>query len=145
MADSVIQLIGLDHVVIRAHDSERLIRFYCDVLGCTIDRQTGPEIGLTQLRAGNSQIDILTPGGKLSKEKGALPGAEAHNMDHFCLQVEPFDGEAIQAYLKSHGVETTGFGDRFGATGYGPSLYLNDPEGNTVELKGPPIKDSASS
>lgn len=145
MSNSVIQLQGLDHVVIRAHDAERLIRFYCDVLGCTIDRQTGPEIGLTQLRAGVSQIDILEPSGRLSKEKGALPGEEAHNMDHFCLQVDPFDGDAIRAYLKSHGVEISEIGDRFGAKGYGPSLYLNDPEGNTLELTGPPAKDSASS
>jgi glyoxylase I family protein len=80
MANPIIQLQGLDHVVIRAHDSKRLIRFYYDILGCKIERQPDSNIRLTQLRAGNSQIDILTSGEKLSQKKGALPGSEAHNI-----------------------------------------------------------------
>jgi len=59
-------------------------------------------------------------------------------VDHFCLRVEPFDVEAIVAHLKAHGVTVGEIRPRFGAGGTGVSIYLSDPEGNTVELKGPP-------
>jgi catechol 2,3-dioxygenase-like lactoylglutathione lyase family enzyme len=59
-------------------------------------------------------------------------------MDHFCLRVDPWDADAIRAHLLAHGVEPGPVAQRFGAEGQGPSLYLQDPEGNTVELKGPP-------
>jgi hypothetical protein len=59
-------------------------------------------------------------------------------MDHFCLQVEPFDGEAIIAHLRRHGCEPGPIESRYGAKGQGPSIYVPDPEGNMVELKGPP-------
>jgi len=134
----MIHVKGLDHVVIRARDAENLIRFYCDVLGCRIERRASPELGLTQLRAGASQIDILNADGKLSRKKGALPGAEGHNMDHFCVQVDPFDEAEIFKHLTQHGVSFGEVETRFGAEGLGPSLYFDDPEGNTVELKGPP-------
>jgi len=39
--------------------------------------------------------------------------------------------------LKSHGIEAE-IKSRYGADGDGPSIYLRDPEGNGVELKGPP-------
>ena len=42
------------------------------------------------------------------------------------------------AHLAAHGVAIIDEGQRFGAEGNGTSLYLQDPEGNTVELKGPP-------
>ena len=49
-----------------------------------------------------------------------------------------FDEEAIRAHLAAHGVEIGETAPRFGADGEGPSIYIHDPEGNTVELKGPP-------
>ena len=59
------------------------------------------------------------------------------NMDHLCLRVEPFDQEAIVGHLRQHGVEVGKIASRFGAEGNGTSIYLTDPEGNMVELKGP--------
>lgn len=127
----------LDHVVIRARDLGRMIDFYTRVLGCPLERGPG-EIGLAQLRAGGSLIDLVDVAGPLGRQGGPAPGSDAHNMDHFCVQVDPWDAEAIAAHLERHGVEVGEVVTRYGALGNGPSLYVRDPEGNTVELKGPP-------
>ncbi|MFM9865594.1 MAG: GNAT family N-acetyltransferase, partial [Micropepsaceae bacterium] len=50
---------------------------------------------------------------------------------------EPFDETAIEAYLRERGVEIGEKGSRYGAQGDGPSIYIRDPFGTTVELKGP--------
>ena len=127
----------IDHVVIRARDPEALEAFYREVLGCTVERRQDG-IGLVQLRAGASLIDLVDVDGKLGRMGGAAPGREGHNMDHLCLRIDPFDREAIAAHLQAHGVAVGDYGSRYGAEGEGPSQYLSDPEGNVVELKGPP-------
>ena len=71
-------------------------------------------------------------------------GKTRRNMDHLCLRIEPFDQNALVAHLVSHGVAVGEIHSRFGADGYGPSLYINDPEGNVVELKGPPTRAGKS-
>ena len=127
----------LDHLVLRVANLDRSLAFYCGVLGCTVERrQEG--IGLVQLRAGRSLIDLVPLDGKLGAAGGAGPGAEGRNVDHFCLRVDPFDGPAIAAYLRDNGLSPGEVAPRFGADGKGPSIYLTDPDGNTVELKGPP-------
>ncbi|HJW47715.1 MAG TPA: VOC family protein [Lysobacter sp.] len=131
------QLQHLDHIVLRVRDVAAMQAFYCDVLGCTVERRQDG-IGLLQLRAGSSLIDLVDVTGKLGRMGGAAPGDEGRNMDHLCLRVDPFDREAIVAYLDAHGARVGEFGSRFGAEGEGPSQYLFDPEGNVVELKGPP-------
>ncbi len=133
------EILGLDHVVLRAANPARLTRFYCDVLGCNVERDR-PELGLTQLRAGVSMIDVLAVDSELGRAGGAAAGKTRRNMDHLCLRIEPFDDNALVAHLVSNGVAVGDIRSRFGADGYGPSLYINDPEGNVVELKGPPIQ-----
>jgi glyoxylase I family protein len=128
---------GLDHLVLRVRDLDRMVRFYCDVLGCRMERVQA-EIGLTQIRAGGSLIDLVTIDGKLGRMGGAAPGREGRNLDHFCVTIEGYDEARIRAYLTAHGVEVGEAGSRYGAEGEGPSLYISDPEGNVVELKGPP-------
>ena len=128
---------GIDHVVLRVVDVEGVIRFYKDVLGCAVERRKD-DLGLIQLRAGRSLIDLVDVNGELGQKGGAAPGAEARNMDHFCLRIDPFDEAQIRAHLRAHGVEAGELSTRYGAEGDGPSLYIQDPEGNTVELKGPP-------
>ncbi|WP_373084969.1 VOC family protein [Sneathiella sp.] len=127
----------IDHLVLRVVDVETMMRFYIDTLGCTLEK-TQPEIGLYQLRAGGSLIDLVPVTGTLGKMGGAAPGVEARNLDHFCLAIDPFDAEEVKAYLKGRGVDPGEVKRRYGAEGDGPSFYLEDPEGNTVELKGPP-------
>lgn len=131
------QLARIDHVVLRVADVSAMQRFYCEVLGCVEERRQD-EIGLVQLRAGDSLIDLVTLDGKLGRLGGAGPGSEGRNMDHLCLQVEGYEEAAILAHLKAHGVRIGEIGSRYGALGEGPSIYLHDPEGNMVELKGPP-------
>ena len=126
----------IDHVVIRVADLESITRFYCDVLGCSVEKEQR-DIGLIQLRAGRSLIDLLKVGAKIDRPESGTPG-EGRNMDHLCLRVEGFDGEALKAHLQERGVRIGELGVRYGADGFGPSLYLFDPEGNMVELKGPP-------
>lgn len=127
----------LDHIVLRVRDLQPMLRFYVDVLGCTMER-TQEELGLYQVRAGSSLIDLVTLDGKLGRAGGAAPGKEGRNLDHFCLRIDPFDEAALRSHLASCDVGESG--SRYGAEGEGPSLYLRDPEGNTVELKGPPAR-----
>ncbi len=138
MADhNPIRVREIDHLVLRVADPARMIAFYRDVLGCAIARRQD-EIGLIQLAAGRSLIDLVDVAGKLGRMGGAAPGPEGRNLDHLCLRVEPFDEAAIRAHLARHGVAAGETASRFGAEGEGPSIYISDPEGNTVELKGPP-------
>jgi catechol 2,3-dioxygenase-like lactoylglutathione lyase family enzyme len=134
---SAIAIREIDHIVLRVVDLARMLRFYGDVLGCREVRRQD-EIGLVQLRAGSSMVDLIPIDGKLGAAGGAAPGKEGRNVDHFCFRVEPFDEAAIRAHLAAHGIEAGPAASRFGAEGEGPSIYLQDPEGNTIELKGPP-------
>jgi catechol 2,3-dioxygenase-like lactoylglutathione lyase family enzyme len=129
-------ILGLDHVVLRVTDLDRARNFYCDVLGCRVE-VFQKKIGLLQLRAGDSLIDLVPVDGQLGRMGGAAPGTEGRNMDHFCLRVRPFDAAAIMAHLSAHGVDPGKVEQRYGAEGMGPSIYLRDPDGNVVELKGP--------
>ncbi|NRF68099.1 VOC family protein [Aquincola sp. S2] len=132
-----IKLLRLDHLVLRVIDLDTMLRFYCEVLGCSVEKRQD-SIGLVQLRAGDSLIDLVPVSGQLGRAGGAAPGREGRNLDHFCLRIEAFDEAAIRAELARHGVKVGEFGSRNGAEGEGPSIYLEDPEGNVVELKGPP-------
>jgi catechol 2,3-dioxygenase-like lactoylglutathione lyase family enzyme len=133
----MIRIRDIDHLVLRIVDLDKMLRFYCDVLGCAVERRQD-EIGLVQLRAGRSMIDLVPVSGKLGAAGGAPPGAQGRNVDHFCLRVDPFDETAIRAHLAAAGVAAGTTASRFGAEGEGPSIYIEDPEGNVVELKGPP-------
>jgi len=130
-----INITHIDHVVIRVNDLESMIAFYRDVLGCKLERGPG-EGGLAQLRAGLSLIDLVDANGPLGQQGGDQPDHAAPNMDHVCFQVQPWDADAIKDHLDRHGISMATVSSRYGASGMGPSVYLTDPEGNTVELKG---------
>jgi glyoxylase I family protein len=132
----VITIQNIDHVVLRVSDLDKVARFYIDVLGARWEKKQ-EAIGLYQLRAGTSLIDLVPVDGKLGRMGGAAPGEGGRNVDHICFRVLPWDGEAILAHLAGHGMEAE-IVSRYGADGDGPSIYLADPEGNHLELKGPP-------
>ncbi len=133
----MIRIREIDHLVLRVVDLEGMLRFYCDALGCTVERRQD-EIGLVQLRAGRSIVDLVPVDGKLGRAGGAAPGKEARNLDHFCFRVEGFDEPSIRRHLEAQGIKVGPVASRYGAEGEGPSIYVTDPEGNVVELKGPP-------
>ena len=133
----MLQIREIDHLVLRVRDVDAMVRFYGEVLGCPVQR-IDEKIRLVQLRAGRGLIDLVPVDSEMGRAGGVAPGREGRNLDHFCLRVDPWDAEAIRAHLRSHGVEPGPVAQRFGAEGQGPSMYLADPEGNTVELKGPP-------
>jgi catechol 2,3-dioxygenase-like lactoylglutathione lyase family enzyme len=129
---------GIDHIVIRVHELEPMVKFYCEALGCSIERRLD-ESGLVQLRAGRSLIDLATVAGSIGSEGGVAPGREGHNVAHFCLIIDPFESEAITEHMRSFRVEPKGLRPRYGAEGIGLSLFIKDPEGNTIELKAPSV------
>ena len=132
-----INIKAIDHVVLRVAEFDRAIAFYCGALGCTVERRRD-DLGLIHLRAGNAQIDLITLDGKLGREGGAGPATEGRNVDHICLRIDAFDETAIRTHLEAHGITSGDVAPRFGADGTGPSMYIADPDGNSVELKGPP-------
>ena len=127
---------GLDHIVLRVRSLEAALAFYCEVLGCSEERRLD-ELGLVQLRAGNALIDLVGVDAPLGRQGGPAPAALARNVDHFALWVPDFDETRIRAHLEAHGVEPGEVARRYGARGTGPSMYIRDPDGNVVELKGP--------
>jgi catechol 2,3-dioxygenase-like lactoylglutathione lyase family enzyme len=131
---SPFKLIGIDHIVLRVVEPDQMLAFYCGTLGCTVDN-VQLELGLTQLRAGRSLIDLIAVDGPLGRKGGCAPTAEGRNLDHFCLTLSPCDEAGLVSYLGAQGVVIEESGTRYGADGEGPSLYVRDPEGNTVELK----------
>jgi glyoxylase I family protein len=130
-----IDVAGLDHLVLRVADLDRAIKFYGEVLGCHVERRL-EEPKLVQLRAGASMIDLVPAGAA----PPSVEAAEGRNLDHFAVRIHTFDFPALAAHLRRHGVAVGEVKRRYGAEGYGSSLYITDPDGNVVELKGPPEK-----
>ena len=103
-----------------------MLRFYTQVLGLAEERRV-PAIGLVQLRAGRSMVDLLAATDAV---------APAGSLDHFCLDVEASSLADVTTYLATAGVEPLGPPmETYGAHGMGSSIYVRDPEGNVVELK----------
>lgn len=130
-----IEIRTIDHVVLRVKDLDRALVFYRDTLGLPIERRL--DLGLVQLRAGRCLIDLVPVASRLGRLGGPAPNADGHNMDHFALELERFEAAAIFAHLDAHGVEHGEVAQRYGANGTGASIYVKDPDGNTVELKSP--------
>jgi catechol 2,3-dioxygenase-like lactoylglutathione lyase family enzyme len=126
--NAALTVTGLDHVVLRVASLERSVAFYGGVLGCPVERELQTP-RLVQMRAGTSMIDIVPC------QPGEAPG---RNMDHFAVRIAAMDVPALTAHLARHGIDPGEVRRRYGAEGYGSSIYIEDPDGNTVELKGPP-------
>ena len=131
----MIEIAGIDHIVLRTTKLKDMLEFYCNVLGCTVERETTVETGLTQLRAGSALIDLVNVDSDLGRMGGGPPTESENNLDHFCLQLKPISDIEIEKHLSEHGINEGSFHDRYGAQGFGKSIYIKDPEGNTVELR----------
>ena len=131
------QIQNLDHVVIRVRDQNLMTKFFCEVLGCSIERSID-DLGMNQLRAGASLIDLVSVTGSIAGKNHGGSYFQSRNMDHFCMRIEPFDEKSLLDHLRDHGIKPSPVEKRYGAEGLGPSIYFNDPEGNRIELKGPP-------
>jgi catechol 2,3-dioxygenase-like lactoylglutathione lyase family enzyme len=116
----------IDHVVLRCRDQARTLDFYTRIVGLSVERRLD-RIGLIQLRAGASMLDLVP---------AAARDEEGRNVDHFCLGIETEDFAETARYLRGHGVEVREEPqNRYGARGFGMSIYVRDPEGNVIELK----------
>jgi len=131
----VIEVAGIDHIVLRTTRLAEMLAFYSGILGCQVERESTREVGLTQLRAGNALIDLVTVESQLGKMGGGAPTSTENNVDHFCLQLKPVPEETIKSHLEANGIKVGVFAKRYGAQGFGNSIYIKDPEGNTVELR----------
>ena len=80
----------------------------------------------------------------LGRAGGGPPAPDGRNVDHVCLQLARFDEAALRAHLSAHGVAPGDVGTRYGALGMGPSMYIRDPDGNVIELKGPPAGEATA-
>ncbi len=133
----------LDHLVLRTDELAPLLHFY-QLLGCTIERDATEKLGIIQLRLGHSMIDLLDINGKLGEmlNEDAPPAKEGRNLDHFAVRIEPFDEQEILDFCSANDIEAQALPmPLLGADGFGPAVYIKDPEGNRVELKGPPNED----
>ncbi|MBQ0757553.1 MAG: VOC family protein [Amphritea sp.] len=128
-------IVGIDHIVLRTTQLQNMLRFYCDVLGCKVERDLPPETGLVQLRAGSALIDIVPVDSELGRVGGGPPTKTENNLDHFCLLLDPISEQQISEHLKQHKIVVDDFSERYGSEGFGQSIYIEDPEGNTIELK----------
>jgi len=127
----------LDHLVIRTTNIKEMISFYCFILGYKVGRDNLKESGLIELSAGESMIDLFdVSSDNISIEKTIQCDKDIKNLDHFCILLESFDETDIKVHLKNFGVSCSDVEMNYGSNGYGPSIFLYDPDGNKVELKG---------
>ena len=131
----MISIIGIDHVVLRTTRLDEMLAFYRDLLGCPVERELEPKLGLIQLRAGTGLIDLVPVDSELGRLGGKPPVQDGRNMEHVCLRIQPVPEAELLEKLRSAGVQPSEFAERYGADGFGRSVYINDPEGNVVELK----------
>lgn len=131
----MIQVQAIDHIVLRSDDLPAMLAFYRDFLGCPLERELDSSIGLVQLRAGTGLIDLVPVDSELGRMGGGSPRQDGRNMDHLCLTIAAMDEAELVATLDAAGIEHSDFAERYGAQGFGRSIYINDPEGNVVELK----------
>ncbi len=131
----MLEVLAIDHIVLRTTKLDEMLEFYTKVLGCTVERETPKEIGLTQLRAGNALIDLVVVNSSLGSVGGGAPTKTERNVDHFCLQIKSLPEQEIINHLENQGIKVGDFESRYGAQGLGHSVYIQDPESNGVELR----------
>ena len=123
----MVRVTGFDHLVIRTADVERSLAWYCDELGLEpvrVDEWRRGEVLFPSVR-----IDERTIVDLLAADR------TGENVDHLCLVVEATDLAALAASGRFEVVGEGAVDGLFGAQGFATSLYVRDPDGNTVELR----------
>lgn len=122
---TTVRVTGFDHLVLNVRDVERALEFYCGRLGLEpvrVERWRAGEVPFPSVRVTPDTIIDL-----VAKERGES------NVDHICLVVAPLDWPEVidsGAFTVLEGPV-----ERFGARGVATSIYVRDPDGNTVELR----------
>ncbi|MEU1599471.1 VOC family protein [Streptomyces sp. NPDC005708] len=128
------RVIGFDHLVLNVADVERSLAFYTGPLGLQ-------PVRVGEWRAGKAPFPSVrvSPTTIIDLVEAPAERPEGSNVDHICLVVEPLEWQQVI----DSGVFTVvdGPGERFGAQGIAVSLYVQDPDGNTVELRWYPQND----
>ena len=119
----MLKIQGIDHIVLRTNQIDRMQTFYCEVLGCQVAK-INEAVGLVHLRAGDQLIDLL---------RVKHPSA-GKNLEHFCLRIQSFNYPDLQKYFHRHGIEPLRYGNRYSGLGQGYSFYVSDPDGNEIEF-----------
>ncbi len=120
---ALVKTIGLDHVVLRCGDVEASLRFYVDQLGLEPER-------VAEWRRGEVPFPSVRITATTIIDLFGEPG-DGTNVDHICLEIEPTDLDELAGSFPN-----SRRGDLlFGAQGYASSLYVRDPDGNTIELR----------
>jgi catechol 2,3-dioxygenase-like lactoylglutathione lyase family enzyme len=118
-----VKVLGLDHVVVNCGDVERALEWYTDALGLepiNVDEWRRGDVFFPSVRVSDTTIIDLFPVERTGE-----------NMNHFCLMIASEDLDALASKFP----DSRRADNNFGAQGYGSSLYVTDPDGNTVELK----------
>ena len=154
-----IDVLGIDHVVLKVDDLERMAEWYKTVLGCRVAKHNVALL-MIHLDAGSALIDLVDNAGPLGDNNNSMNNSMNSNdndednnnnndndndnnndnqhqkLDHICLGLKEFDAAAIREHLSSNGVAiTTEVAVRYGKGGNGESLFFHDPEGNRIEIK----------
>jgi catechol 2,3-dioxygenase-like lactoylglutathione lyase family enzyme len=118
-----VRVTGLDHIVLRCADVEASLAFYCGELG--LEPERADEWRRGEVLFPSVRIDPTTVIDLFAAPRGG------ENLDHFCLVIEPADLDALSARFpgsrRADGL--------YGAQGFASSVYLHDPDGNTIELR----------
>ena len=132
----------LDHIVLRCKNMNETLKFYLDILGATPEWLGRFDGTLHHIRVGDSLIDLIAHDCELAFAKGDSVAALS-TLDHFALRADYCADEA-ERWFHDHDVPVVTSGIRFGSDGSGHSIYVKDPEGNTVELKAGTLEDGES-
>ncbi|MEV6552155.1 VOC family protein [Streptomyces sp. NPDC051597] len=114
-----------DHLVLNVQDVERALAFYTGPLGLE-------PVRVEEWRAGKVPFPSVRINANTIIDLFDRPRGES-NVDHICLVVDPLDWQEVIDAGTLDVIE--GPVPRFGARGSATSVYVKDPEGNTVELR----------
>ena len=120
-----VHITGVDHLVVNVADAEKSLAFYCGELGLA-------GVRVEKWRRGEAPFPSVRVSEGTILDLFELPRT-GENVNHFCLTVDPVDFEQVKASGRFEVLD--GPGQRFGARGEGTSLYVRDPDGNTLELR----------